>query len=146
MTRTWYVLAVALVGLLHGGAHGDNDFDALSGLALGRQVYLRYCAGCHGPDGLAVYASAPSFALGERMQRPDGVLIRSIRGGLGDMPSWENKLPDSWLVEALGYVRDIAARAQANAPLTEEWPDYYFIFAPMGRDITREWWMNPNPP
>ena len=35
----------------------------------GSEVYLTFCAGCHGFDGIAAYPPAPSFALGERLHQ-----------------------------------------------------------------------------
>jgi mono/diheme cytochrome c family protein len=70
----------------------------------GAQVFETFCAGCHGASGLALYRGAPSFALGERMEKTRGELIASVVMGHERMPSWDEKLPRPWLEEALDFV------------------------------------------
>jgi hypothetical protein len=62
-----------------------------------------FCAGCHGLNGIAGYVGAPSFALGERMEKSDRELMGSITGGHEVMPEWGDKLPDGLLIEALRF-------------------------------------------
>lgn len=105
--------------------------------ALGRQVFLTYCSGCHGFDGLAYYPPAPSFAMGDRLAKSDTELMRSIFRGKGAMPSWEDKLPAHWLEQALAYIRYMAGEGSIDPPA--DWPDYYFIFPPLGGDLILDW-------
>lgn len=111
--------------------------DPRQGLALGRDVFLTYCSGCHGFDGLAFFPSAPSFAMGDRLAKGDLELMNTILWGKGAMPSWEGKLPRSSLEEALAYIRHMAQTGDFNAP--ENWDGPYFIFAPLGTDPTTNW-------
>lgn len=113
------------------------DPSNLQGRALGQYVFLSYCAGCHGFDGQAFFPNAPSFAMGERLLKSDEELMRSIRRGRDAMPSWEDKLPEQWLVESLSYVRHISKPGTTLHP--NDMPDYFFIFTPMGTDMILDW-------
>jgi len=35
----------------------------------GADVFLTFCAGCHGVDGFAAYPAAPSFSMGDRLHK-----------------------------------------------------------------------------
>ena len=113
------------------------DSDLRQGLPLGRDVFLTYCSGCHGFDGLAVFPSAPSFAMGDRLAKSDLELMNSILWGKGAMPSWEGKLPTSWLERALAHIRHMDRTGNFSAP--ENWDGTYSIFAPLGTDPTMNW-------
>ena len=98
----------------------------------GEDVYLTFCAGCHGSNGIAAYVSSPSFALGERMEKDDAELFRTITNGRGVMPKWGNKLSDEDLKSALRFVRTLRPQYQrgiAQALRRPTWP--YFLFGPM---------------
>jgi mono/diheme cytochrome c family protein len=62
----------------------------------GEKIYLQFCGGCHGFNGIAWYVNSPSFALRERLEKSDVELTNSIKNGLGAMPAWEYMLgPDA---------------------------------------------------
>lgn len=115
--------------------------DQLNGLDLGRHVFLTYCSGCHGFDGLAFYPAAPSFAMGDRLTKSDAELLRSIFNGRGAMPSWQGKLPEHWLEQALAYIRHMSRTRTASNP--ENRPEYYYIFAPSGSELRLHWHIPP---
>jgi mono/diheme cytochrome c family protein len=125
-----FALGLALVSA---NANAQTDPDLLTGLDLGRHVFLTYCSGCHGFDGQAFYPGAPSFAMGEALNKSDAELMNTILDGKGHMPSWESKLPRPWLETALDYIRFVATN-----PVPADAPDYYYIFAPLGSDITSD--------
>lgn len=79
--------------------------DPTQELPRGREVFITFCSGCHGADGVAVYPLTPSFAFGDRMEKSDAALTESILYGHQHMPNWDDKLPAPWLVEALAYTR-----------------------------------------
>jgi len=104
------------------------------GNAKGREVFLRFCAGCHGFNGFALFPLAPSFAMGERLAQSDAVLMYSIVNGKNLMPSWGDKLEHELLRQALVYLRVLAIRsgfgqlpAAGNTP-----PEQFYIFDPPG--------------
>jgi cytochrome c5 len=99
---------------------------------LGEQAYVTFCAGCHGFNGIAAYVGAPSFAVGERMEKSDAELFRTITKGHGVMPRWENKLPDDLLFEALKFVRTLPLQYRNGiAQVLRTPPPVYFVFGPM---------------
>jgi mono/diheme cytochrome c family protein len=108
-----------------------------AGLELGQKVFLTYCAGCHGFNGLAFYPPAPSFAMGDRLAKSDVELMNSILRGKGVMPSWESKLPRFWLEQALAYLRHMERTGNFDTP--KNWDGPYYIFSPPGTDPTVDW-------
>lgn len=110
--------------------------------ARGAQTFLKYCAGCHGFEGEAVYEHAPSFSLGERMQKDDRELLQSVLNGKNNMPPWRDKLPIQDLRNAIAYLRLMYERHErGEKPRQDELPDIYYLFKPVGEkdmDWTRE--------
>jgi len=101
-------------------------------ISAGRADYETYCAGCHGLNGVARYVASPSFAIGERMDKPDERLLDSIANGRGMMPSWREKLGDEQRRRILAYVRTLKGRFEMGIALTlRESPERYFTFGPM---------------
>ena len=68
---------------------------------------MRFCAGCHGFNGIAYYVNSPSFALGERLIKDDVELERSIRSGTGLMPGWGALLSHEEIRDILRFVRTL---------------------------------------
>lgn len=87
-------------GLTLSGAHAANP-------ATGRTVYEANCAACHGPDGTATVPGTPNFAKRERLEKPDGQLLNSIRHGLNIMPAWQGQLSNDEISSALMYIRTL---------------------------------------
>jgi len=100
--------------------------------APGEVLYLKFCSGCHGVNGIAAYENSPSFALSERLEKSDVVLLQSIEDGIKEMPGWGGKLPRAQLLEVLAFVRRLPLRYEAGiAEPLRETPDYYYLFGPM---------------
>ena len=53
---------------------------------------------------------APSFAKGERLEKSDAELLRSVRDGLSRMPPWGVILSEREILDAIAYVRTLAPR------------------------------------
>ena len=99
----------------------------------GADIFLVYCAGCHGFDGFAAYPPAPSFAMGDRLQQDDQTLLQSVLKGKGGMPPWQDKLSETMLRDAIAYLRTMAERRRAGLePRTRPIPDTWFKFRPIG--------------
>lgn len=73
----------------------------------GNVLFQEKCAACHGKDGNAVLPGAPSFAKGERMEKPDSALKTSITNGLNTMPPFKGVLSDGQIGDLLAYVRTL---------------------------------------
>lgn len=101
----------------------------------GESTYATFCAGCHGLNGIAAYVRAPSFALGERMDKGDDELFFTITHGHGTMPSWRDKLTDAALAEALQFLRTLPQQYQNGiAQALRTPPALYFLFGPVSTD------------
>jgi mono/diheme cytochrome c family protein len=98
----------------------------------GETGYATFCAGCHGLNGVAAYVNSPSFAIGERLERSETALRRSIVHGLGEMPEWGNKLPPRDLLDILRFVQSFPAMHELGILQDlRRPPDLYFLFGPM---------------
>ena len=75
--------------------------------ANGGTLFQEKCSVCHGKDGHAVLPGAPSFAKGERMEKPDSQLKHTITNGLNVMPSFKGVLSDGQMGDLLAYIRTL---------------------------------------
>lgn len=106
----------------------------------GAEVFLRYCAGCHGFDGFSQYSSAPSFARGERLYKSDQELLQGVLAGRHAMPYWQDKLSVGMLLRAIGYLRIMDQRYRSGLPPREQpLPPMHYRFNPVGED--QDYWM-----
>ncbi len=98
----------------------------------GRARYETFCAGCHGLNGIAAYVHSPSFAIGERMDKSDHELLRSISNGRERMPGWGAMLAPRELADILSYIRSFRERYQRGISAgVRPIPENYFTFGPM---------------
>ena len=103
----------------------------------GESTYATFCAGCHGLNGVAAYVGAPSFALAERMEKSDAELFRTMTRGHGVMPTWQDRITEQALVDALQFVRTLPAQYQNGiAQVLRTPPSLFFFFGPMSADPT----------
>ena len=82
-------------------------------LSIGKSLYNKHCASCHGKEGLgdgskAAQLETPSgdFTLPIVQQQTDGGLFYKTREGRGDMPEYKKKIPDEediWHI--VNYIR-----------------------------------------
>ena len=80
-------------------------FQQGNSLARGKKVYQTFCAGCHGFNGVAAFRTTPSFATGERLNKTDIELSKSIGTGKGSMTGWEKILSKKLRDDVLSYIR-----------------------------------------
>src|SRR5581483_2327184 len=129
MVRRFATLAVAcLLGvaaaMTRAGAQASH----------GKQVYDARCAECHGAGGRGDGPSAAflnprprDFTTGKYKLRStesgsgptDADLIQTVRRGMYGtaMPGWDRVLPDGDIVDVVGYVKSLAPRLAAPAPI-----------------------------
>lgn len=93
--------------------------------------YLRFCGGCHGLNGVAAYENSPSFAFGERLEKSDAALMRSLLEGRQEMPGWDDKLAPEDLWEILAFIRSLPARFDRGIALEPVAPAYMYLFGRM---------------
>jgi cytochrome c5 len=129
-----------------GPAQAGNEFGQQRwpyGDLDGARIFLTYCAGCHGFEGLASYPPAPSFSRGDRLHKNDNTLLQSVLQGKNAMPSWQNKLPLPMLRPPIDYLRTMNARRRAGlAPRTQPIPPVYFKFRPIGSTDSYLWYFS----
>ena len=90
-----------------------NDIGAQEAdeATMARDTYEEFCGACHGYDGVPLLPGAPAFFNGERLEKPDAELLRSISEGKGDiMPAWKDILSADERVDILRYVRSMAVK------------------------------------
>lgn len=79
----------------------------------GRQIYIKHCAGCHGPegkgDGYKLLGADPANLTSESIRKQsDATLLQSIHKGKGTMPSWNIRLSQQDAQDVLIYIRLIS--------------------------------------
>lgn len=89
--------------------------DAQS-LQLGERLYKKHCASCHGREGLGDGVKARTLETfsgdfsGEAYQsQTDGEHFYKTKFGRGEMPAYENKIPDEDIWHMVNYMRTFAA-------------------------------------
>ena len=103
-------LVLMLAWVIPIDAISAQDADAA---ILGRDMYEEFCGACHGYDGVPLLPGAPAFSTGERLEKPDAELLRSISEGKGDlMPPWKDILSAEERVAILRYVRAMAGSSE----------------------------------
>lgn len=110
-----------------------QPLTALCGISDGATIFMKYCAGCHGFDGRAVYEHAPSFSMGDRLEKDDRELLQSVLNGMNNMPPWRDKLPVKDLRNAIAYLRLMHERHEkGESPRQDKLPETYYLFKPVG--------------
>ena len=103
----------------------------------GEQLYVTFCAGCHGMNGIAAYGGSPSFALGERMEKSDAELLGTILRGHDIMPPWADKFPKEWLKHTLRFIRSLQAEFRYGIlHVLRSPPLRYSVFGPMDPELS----------
>lgn len=79
----------------------------------GKEVYARYCAGCHGPkgkgDGYVLLGPDPANLTRPAMKtKSDAALLQTIHEGKPNMPSWKVRLSENESHAVLAYIRTLA--------------------------------------
>ena len=99
----------------------------------GEKLYLRFCGGCHGFNGIAWYVNSPSFALSERLDKRNEELANSIRNGRGEMPSWEFMLKPEQIDALVLFIRTLSITYENGiASNLRAAPELFFRFRPLG--------------
>ena len=85
-------------------------------LMLGERLYKKHCASCHGKEGLGDGVKARTLETfsgdfsGEAYQdQTDGEHFNKTKFGRGEMPAYENKIPDEDIWHMVNYMRTFKA-------------------------------------
>ena len=108
------------------------------------KIYLQFCGGCHGFNGIAWYVNSPSFALRERMHKSDADLAHSISNGRGAMPSWEHMLLPHQIDALVKFIRTLSESYERGiGNELRPSPELFFRFRPLGE--TGPEWIDADP-
>jgi len=144
LNRTVLLLGLLFCSCHHAIAVGEDKYlfaDETGQAISGSEIFLKYCAGCHGFDGLALYEHAPSFSMGERLHKSDQELLQSVVDGKHGMPHWDHKLSIDKIRSAIAYLRVMESRYSSGLPAREEpIPETNYKFKPVGEDD--DYWLN----
>ena len=81
---------------------------------VGKNLYMKMCASCHGKTGkgdgpkartLDTYSG--DFTSAEFKNQADGELFYKTKMGRGDMPKYENKIPDEDIWNLVNYMKSL---------------------------------------
>ncbi len=73
----------------------------------GREIFMNYCAGCHGANGAGLMPGTPNFTRGMVLMAPDAVLVESIRAGRNAMPGFRGVVIDQQLLDVVAFLRTL---------------------------------------
>jgi mono/diheme cytochrome c family protein len=113
----YLTLAVLFIGsiLFASVAQVEADVKAQSGdVARGKILFVKYCTGCHGPQGGGdgyKFLNGPSPAnltSPSTRKKSDADLFKTIHEGKPNMPPWKVRLSGKEARDVLAYVRTLA--------------------------------------
>ena len=83
-------------------------------VARGKQIFAKYCAGCHGSqgkgDGYQLLGPSPANLISPTTEeRSDDDLLRTIHEGKPNMPAWKHRLSRQDSRDVLTYIRSLSA-------------------------------------
>ncbi len=73
-----------------------------------RKLYHANCVMCHGEDGVPLVPGTPDFSKGERLNKSDAELLKTLQEGKDVMPAWKDVLNEQQRRDMLRYVRTVA--------------------------------------
>lgn len=74
---------------------------------IGKNIYDRNCASCHGDTGRGVIPNTVDFSRGEGLLRSDRELLREIQQGRRAMPGFKTLLTESEILDVVAYLRTL---------------------------------------
>jgi len=112
---------IALIVLFTGSALLATMMQAEAGpmaqngdVARGKTLFVRYCTGCHGPEGGGdgyKFVRGPdpaNLSSPSTKKKSDAVLLKTIHEGKPNMPPWNTRLSEKESRDVLAYVRTLA--------------------------------------
>lgn len=99
MTRIHVLLGTLLA--LAAMAAGAAD------LVRAKQNYDRFCAACHGFNGMSVMPDAPNLRLNAGLMQPDISIVTKLKAGSAKKPPFVGLMSDQELFDVVTYTRTI---------------------------------------
>ena len=86
--------------------------EATADAGRGKQIFQRFCVGCHGPegrgDGYKMLGPKPAdLASPSTQKKSDRELLRTLHEGKPNMPAWKRRLSEPQARDVLAYVRTL---------------------------------------
>ena len=117
----WFIITGVASALLGSAALAPAETRRAADIEKGKELFLRYCSGCHGEDGRGeaktFRPNVGNLAVKELMdQLPDEYLFTVIKNGgaaVGKnaaMPAWQKQLVDQEIWEIVAFVRTLGQR------------------------------------
>lgn len=103
-------ITVAVFSLTVPGNGNASSQPGSDRMKKGKLIYIKYCAGCHGPegrgDGYRLLGADPANLTSESIRKQsDATLLKSIHEGKSTMPSWNIRLSQQDVNDVLTYIR-----------------------------------------
>ena len=114
------MIGVALASTLLASAFQNPVPSTPKSVETGRQLFQKYCKGCHGENATGDGPLAPKDVHPPNLTdaewkygATDGEIFSNIREGIGpkfDMKSWKSRMTDAEIWSVVNYLRSIAAK------------------------------------
>jgi mono/diheme cytochrome c family protein len=85
-----------------------------SSVNIGKTLYMKNCASCHGKTGLgdgpkakSIKTSSGDFTADTYQSQTDGEHFYKTKFGRGDMPKYDKKIPDEDIWSIINYMRTL---------------------------------------
>lgn len=72
-----------------------------------KKNYERYCAGCHGFNGMSINPDAPNLRMNEGLLQADFQIVEKLKAGSAKKPPMRGLLSDQELQQIVTYIRTI---------------------------------------
>jgi mono/diheme cytochrome c family protein len=76
-------------------------------MAKAKQNYDRYCAACHGFNGMSITAGVPNLRMNEGLMQADFQIVQRLKMGTTKKPPMLGILKDQELQDVVAYARTI---------------------------------------
>jgi len=72
-----------------------------------KQNYDRYCAACHGFNGMSSTAGVPNLRMNQGLMQPDMQIVQKLKMGSNKKPPMLGIMNDQELLDVVAYTRTI---------------------------------------
>ena len=84
-------------------AQGAAAYDAVKA----KQNYERFCAACHGFNGMSVAPDAPNLRMNQGLMQADIQIVQKLKSGSPKKPPMAGLLTDSDMLQVVTYARTL---------------------------------------